>query len=496
MSVMKLLRKRGRAAMACAMLMAASAGQAQAADAPQATDFNWRATLTVPAGVSVARVDVPVQALLGMRSGAAHDVRVFNAAGAVVPFAILGGADLKRLMPVAQTNSYKAYPLFSTSGDRKPARGAVAVQLDMNEQTSNTTSNTTNVWVRWDRTDMRTKAADAAASAQPLQAALFDLRTEKQNLAALELVVDMPRNALIPITVETSADLKDWMPVATRGPLFQFDGTDAPANTTLELLQPLAVQGSYLRLSWHGQTGVALRALTGIVAVSQTAAAPLRAALPPGVADGSNALNWTLPFATPIAALHLQAVQNNSLVPVRILGRGEASQPWRTLASSVVYRLDGAGEGSSNPATALHGASLHSLRVEAGKGIALPEGGLQATVEFAPVQVAFLASGAGPFTLAVGRTQTAMAGVDASLLGSVTPAKLVELPLATLSDVVVQTPAAGSLDRAASRWLPDGVSLRSVLLWVVLGVGVLALGGVAYSLMRQMGAKGPEGPLA
>jgi len=89
----------------------------------------------------------------------------------------------------------------------------------------------------------------------------------------------------------------------------------------------------------------------------------------------------------------------------------------------------------------------------------------------------------------VGRAQTAAAAVDASLLGSVTPAKLAELPLATLSNVVVQAPPSGGLDGAASRWLPDGVSLRSVLLWVVLGVGVLALAGVAYSLVRQMGAK-------
>lgn len=486
MNGMNSLGNRVWATATCALILVTGVGPAQAADTPQASDFAWRATLSAPPGASMARVDVPVQALLGMRSSAAHDVRVFNAAGAVVPFAILGGADLKRLAPVAHTSSYKAYPLFSTSGDRKPARGAVAVQLNTGEQSSTTT----NVWVRWDRTDIRTKAADAAAAAQPLQAALFDLRGEKQSLGALELVLDMPRNTLVPITVATSSDLKDWTPVATRGPLFQFDGADAPANTTLELLQPLAVQGRYLRLSWHGQAGVALRALTGTVALSQTAAAPLRAALPPGTADGSNALNWTLPFATPLAALHLQAVQNNSLVPVRILGRGEASQPWRTLASSVVYRLDGVGEGSSNPATVLHGASLHSLRVEAGKGVVLPDGGLQATVEFAPMQVAFLASGAGPFTLAVGRAQTAMAAVDASLLGSVTPAKLVELPLATLSDVVLQTPANSSLDRAASRWLPDGVSPRSVLLWVVLGVGVLALGAVAYSLLRQVGAKG------
>lgn len=486
---LKRLPRHAWAATACAVLLTLGVGLARAADVPQPADFAWRATLALPEGTSLARVDVPVQALLGMQSNAAHDVRVFNASGAVVPFALLGGADLKRSAPVAQTISYKAYPLFSTSGDRKPARGAVAVQLDTAEQSGGTAAT---VWVRWDRTDMRTTAADAAASAQPLQAALFDLRTEKQTLAALELVLDMPRNALVPIAVATSTDLKDWTPVATKGPLFQFDGTDAPANTTLELLEPLAAKGRYLRLSWSGQNGVALRALIGTVAASQTAAAPQRAALPPGTPDGSSALTWTLPFATPIGALHLQAVQNNSLVPVRILGRGEASQPWRTLASSVVYRLDGAGQTSSNPATALHGASLHSLRVEAGKGMVLPDGGLQATVEFAPLQVAFLASGGGPFTLAVGRVRTAAAAVDASLLGSVTPARLAELPLATLSDVVVQTQAADNLDRAASRWLPDGVPLRSVLLWLVLAVGVLALGAVAVSLLRQMAAK-PNG---
>lgn len=474
---LKTLRKQACSTAACAILMVAGLAQVHAADALQAADFTWRATVT---GASLARIDVPVQALLGVRSGNFHDVRVFNAAGAVVPFALLGGADLRRAAPFAQTTSYKAYPLFAANADGKPARGTVEVRVDSGDQRSS-------AWVRWDHADMKTSAADAAA--QPLQAALFDVRTEKQSLAALELVVDMPHNALVHVTVATSTDLIDWTPVATKGPLFQFDGADAPASTTLELVQPLQVQGRYLRLSWPGQTGVKLRALTGTVAASQTVASPLRAALPPGTPDGNNALNWNLPFATPITALHLQAAQNNSLVPVRILGRGEASQPWRTLASSVVYRLDGVGQGGSNPATALHGASLHSLRVEAGKGMALPDGGLHATVEFAPVQVVYLASGPGPFTLAVGRAQTTAAAVDASLLGSVTPAKLAELPLATLTNVVVQTRLGGGLDGVASRWLPDGVSLRSVMLWLVLGVGVLALGGVAYSLVRQMGAK-------
>jgi hypothetical protein len=213
----------------------------------------------------------------------------------------------------------------------------------------------------------------------------------------------------------------------------------------------------------------------------------LRAALPAGTPDPKGGLTWTLPFATPLAAIHLQAVHNNTLLPVRIQSRTDAAQPWRTLASTVVYRLDTVGQGSSNPPTPLHGVSARALRVEASQGAALPPDGLQATVEFAPLQLAFLTSGAGPFTLAVGRSHTSAASVDATLLGSIAPDRLNTLPLATLARV--EESSAGALAGAAPDWLPAGTSLRSVLLWLVLGLGVLVLGAVAYSLMRQLAAR-------
>jgi hypothetical protein len=303
-----------------------------------------------------------------------------------------------------------------------------------------------------------------------------------QTLDGLVLTLELPHNALVPLSVATSADLKNWDPVATKGPLYQFDGPDAPTSTTLEFRQLIGVKDRYLRLAWLGQMGVKVQALTGRLASTQTAPESTRAPLPQGIVDG-NSLNWVLPFATPIAALHLQAARDNTLVPVRILGRGDAAQPWRTLASSVVYRLDTVGQGNSNPPAPLHGVSVRGLRVEPVKGLTLPEE-LQATVEFAPLQVAFLASGTGPFTLAAGRSKTPSAAVDASLLGSVSPARLAELPVATVAQVHIQ--AASGLDRAAPGWLPEGVPLRTVLLWAVLGVGVLALGAVAFSLMRQL----------
>ena len=451
-----------------------------AADALQPADFAWRGTLVLPAGVtSLARVDVPVQALQRLQGNAAQDLRVFNAAGAVVPYAVLGRNDLSHPAPVVHTAAYPAFPLFAATASGKAVRGAVQVRVNTEGQDSS-------AWVRWD-----SAIGNPIHSREPLttalHAVLFDTRAEKQTLDALELALEMPRNSLVSVQLSTSTDLKDWTTVDNRGPLFRFDGADAPASNTLVLRQPLKLEGRYLRLAWPGQTGVAVQSFTGRVASTPSAPEPVRAPLPAGVADGAGGLNWTLPFATPIAALHLQALQDNTLVPVRIQGRGDVAQPWRTLATSVVYRLDTVGQGSRNPPAPLHGATVRLLRVEAGQGANLPAGGLQASLEFSPLQVAFLASGTGPFTLAAGRSQTTSAAVDASLLGSVSPDRLNGLPLATITHV--QEQSAGALAGAAPHWLPAGTTLRSAVLWLVLGVGVLALGAVAFSLMRQLAAR-------
>lgn len=444
---------------------------ALAAEAPAPVEFAWRGTLTLPAGSSLVRAEVPVEALLRMQSSAAHDLRVFNAEGTVVPYALLRSVDLERTAPLVQTRAYTAYPLFATAAGAKPVRGAVEVRVSVDGS----------AWVQWGGSNAR--AAALPDDAQPLQAALFDTRAEKHALAALDIKAELPRNALVHLALASSDDLQDWRPVPVKGPLFRFDGADAPASSTLELQQPLNPQGRYLRLSWAGQSGVKLVSITGRVA-PQTAVLPrVRSALPVGTPDGSS-LSWSLPFATPIAALHLQATQDNTLLPLRISGRADATQLWRTLASTVVYRLDTVGQGSSNPPVALQGTSARGLRVEASNGQALVASSLHASVEFAPLQVAFLASGPGPFTLAVGRANTLSAAVDASLLGSVSPAKLAELPAVTVQQVRADAPDAPHVWAAAL--LPDGVTVRTALLWAVLVVGVMSLAGVAYALLRQI----------
>jgi hypothetical protein len=477
MASLKFLPLRGCAGV-LALGGALLAGPVVAADALAPADFAWRANLVVPAGTSLARVALPVDALLRLQGSAAQDVRVFNAAGEVVPFAVLRRSDVERDAPLQRTRSYTAHGMFASTALGMPVKGGVEVQVDAD--------GATRAWVHWGDSTVQ----NLPPGKQPLNAAVFDVRGEKNPIAALEVAGSLPPNVLVNLELSISDNLKDWTPVAVKGPLFHFEGADAPHNTTLVLLQTLQLRGRYLLLRWPGQDGVNVTGITGQLAAERTQPPPLRAALPAGVADGKTGLSWSLPFATPVTALHLQAVQDNTLVPVRIAGRMDAAQPWRNLASTVVYRLDSVGTGAGNTPVAMPATPLRALRVEASNGLALPAGGLQATVEFAPVQLAFVASGAGPFTVAAGRANTPAAAVDAGLFGAVSPAKLAELPLATVEALQADAPSAAPTWMAA--WLPAGVPWRSVLLWGVLLVGVLVLGGVAVSLMRQLNRKQDE----
>ena len=195
-------------------------------------------------------------------------------------------------------------------------------------------------------------------------------------------------------------------------------------------------------------------------------------------------MELTTGFLTPLAGLALTTPRANSLLPVRILGRNEASQPWRLLAQTVVYRLADAGGEAVNPSVALHGASARWLRVEASNGADLATAQLQVTAEFEPLQLVFVATGDGPFQLAAGhaREQAGCVAPRHDHLRFGTSRKPEDLPVASIGTSIVSTPDTGPL----TRFLPSAVPAKTAVLWGVLLAGVLLLAGVAWSLLRQL----------
>ncbi len=448
-----------------AALMPCAPVQAQAP-----ADFAWRATLDTPAQAGLVRAALPADALMRLRSSQAADVRIFDAAGQPVPFAFAAPVDAP---PPARdaTPAYPARALFSArAGTRVPPSG-IQVQVKDGVQGQS-------VWVQ-------TGAANLAvpAGATRLPSALFDTRKSTQTISGLVVKAQLPANAPIAMTLATSRDLAQWTDVPLSGSVYRFDGTGAPGNDTLELEQPLKLDGLYLRLGWEGQDGVIMESVSGLVAAAVRAAPQVSAVLPQPRRDGAGAIEWDLGFAVPPTALALSVAQPNTFVPVRVLGRDTASGAWRPLGQGAVYRLNGGASESVNAAIPLQPTAVRALRVEATHGMRLEGVPLTASVVFAPVELIFVAGGKGPYQLAAGRAGTAPAAVPLAMIAAAIGGRIDGLPAARISGVTAQPDAPPS---ALSRLLPAGVDDKAAMLWGVLLLAVAVLGGVAWSLLKQL----------
>ncbi|MEO5670680.1 MAG: DUF3999 family protein [Ramlibacter sp.] len=456
----------------CAVIaLALGAGVCSADDAaPARTEFAWRAPLAVPAGASLVRVDVPAQALMLLQSRDANDLRVFNAAGEPVAFAHTNSRGSTPPPAAARTAGYAALPLYGSSATgTRPAKGSMQVRINDGQQRS--------VWVRMDGAEV--------AGAPKLSSVLFATKDEKQALSGIDVQATLPANTPVRMSVSSSADLAQWAPLPVRGRLYRFEGAGAPSNMTLEFDGPVKLEGRYLRLDWSGQDGVAVTSVAGVIAPAVLAPPRARAPLPAPQAAGTNAVEMTTGFATPLAGIALSTPVANTLLPVRVLARNEPSQPWRLIGQTVVYRLGTQDSDATNPVLPLQGASARWLRVESTNGASVAAAQLQVTAEFQPMRLVFVATGAGPFELATGRVGTAAAALPWSTIGPTLGTRQVEdLPAGTPGQAVVNAVTEGDV---LSRLIPGAASVgKTAVLWAVLLIGVLLLAAVAWSLLRQL----------
>lgn len=457
------------AAVAAVLLAAATLCAAQTVSR---AEFGWWARLELPADASLARVSLPPEALLQLQSSDARDVRVFNAAGESVPFSLMPAPPAPPAL-ASFTRPYPALAMQTWSAAPGRARGSVQVRVDDGGRGRS-------VWVQLNGTP------PAAAG---LKTALFSTRGEQQPLKAIDVQGTLPPNTPVQVMVSTSADLSQWTPAPVRGRLYRFDGEGAPSNDTLEFENPVKLEGRYLRLDWDAQVPVSITGVIGVVAPPDAAPQRVRAPMPTPQPAGKRGLEIGTGFLTPMAGIALSTAKPNTLLPVRILGRNDAAQPWTPLANTVIYRLGHGPNEGTNPPVALNGWSGRWLRIESTSGADLGSERIQAEAEFAPIQLVFVATGPGPFDLAFGRPGAPTAAVPlATIASALGNHKLEDLPQAKVGAAVRQELAKSPLFGWVSAAAPGTPSV----LWGVLLLGVLILGGVALSLLRQLKAGRPE----
>ena len=487
-----LLHRAGLACVGLACLGFSFTSSLWAADVSNLQSYTLRLPLATVPGAALQRVVLPAQVLAALQTADYRDIRIFNAQGQPVPMALAAGGSAMVLAATEKQITLPAYPILGGAGASAGTLAQEGLSLRIEEQQGRRV------------VQINTSAGTPAApSGQQLLGALFDTRTLGAPAVSLALDVDLPPAQPVSFQVATSRDLTHWSPLAStvlyRAPAQNGAAGAAQLGSSTIHLTGADLKDQYLRVTWAPAQGgvdlaanVALRGAT--VTTSRSAAAAARPTVQVNLPTQNkpHELGFSLPFATPVAAIGITPQGSNVLVPVRVLGRNGNQQPWTSLAEGVVYSLQTAGVDQRSAAITLpsyQGNSWRDIRVEADTktpGFTAPPA---VSVEFDPVQLVFVASGDAPFTLAAGLPATdAQAAASAylplqSLVPGYQPAQENTLPLAR-----TEVAAAGAANVPASVQAPDlsnKTSTKTMVLWGVLLAGVLALGLMAWALARQ-----------
>ncbi|QTD45674.1 DUF3999 family protein [Ottowia testudinis] len=423
-------------------------------DAP--ADYAARWPLSVPAGASLVRLPLTAAVLTRLQTADARDLRVFNAAGQAVPLAYDATPPAPQPAPEAAPLALPAMPLESDGAQASGDSLRVRIEADR-------------------AVTVQAHGAAPASAPAPVVGALVDARAVAPPLAAAELDAQWPEARPVTFHLHASRDLQQWQALGS-ATLYRQGGF---ATHTRVALNGAQLKDQYLRITWSGADGVRVQSVRLLPVAGPAPAERPTAALswPAGTAPG--ALEFRLPFATPLAALDLRAEGSNTLVPVRVLARAQREQPWTPVAQHVVFNLNDGGAVRQSPPIELGQSAWREWRIEAqGTGFAAPP---PLTAVFAPAQIVFVAQGAGPFTLAAAQEKAAMGFLPlASLMPGHRPGAQHGLPLAKVQgDDAAITVALAPLDH--------GLPTRQWLLWAVLLGGVLTLAAMAWALMRQLG---------
>jgi hypothetical protein len=448
----------------CIVAAACALPAAAAADRPQ--DYAAVATVATGAPDGLQRLPLPLPVLQQSRSAGLADVHVFNADGERLAAAFVPSR------PEAPARD-ASLPLFAWPAPSSNANAASGVRVDVDAAGA----------------VVRVHGAPAAATPGPPREWLLDASSRRDDEQLVELALQwdgasagLTRKA----TLEGSDDLSRWQTLA-HATLVDL-ASPGGARVLRDRIAPQVPQRTprYLRLRLD--EGLALRAATA--RWRGAAAAPLdrahvRFERP---AAASEAPSWELDLHAAIALrrIAVSLPQENTVAVVWLEQRNEGDSAWRGVGRHTLYRLakDGA-ELVSPPLEVAAGPARHwRLRPEPG-GSGLDAPALVAEVQWPQAGLVFLARGARPLQLAVGRERMpADAMTLDSLIPGYRPGAETQLPQAVVEALRPQAQARSSLVERIRSAGPE--EQRRWMLWAVLCGGVAVLAWLARGLFKDL----------
>jgi hypothetical protein len=472
--------KRALAALALAFLAVTSS---RAAESLRPEDFAAQFPLAnVIEGLNALELTEPVYRAATRRS--LHDLRVFNAKGEALPFAVLPPAP--PAPPDVRVIELALAALPAQAAARDALLQAYALRFERDR----------------DRAviEIRGEAPGPAAASPEVGGYLVDARSLRDRKGRLLLVFAPDASDYAGrIEVLGSEDLVNWRSRA-HGPLARERrlGGDAIERNRIDLDAP----PSFLRVAWNGSAAPRIGAARFEELTPVTSALP-RTRLATSLGNDGRSLYADLPPALPTERLFIHMPELNmserysvyrhvadpaprsrrlGLLPRR------APEHWVHAGTLDVFRvMRGGMEVEGQPlafAVPTDGVRIDSARGHSG---ALPV----VEAEWRPHRIAFAARAPGPYRLAVGHEASpASPSLDLRALLPADDAAGLKLPVARVEPPGTATAAA---DGSRAARIAEQAHWSRILLWGVLGIAVIGLAWMAWRLAAQLRASSARG---
>lgn len=469
---------------AAALMILSGAVAAAPTDTP--ADYSHILPLTVGANQAVVQLRVPRDVYLLARSRDLRDLRVFDAAGASMPFALVD------LAPPAVVNR-PATPaaIFAVHGPAADA-GRIHDSLQIRTGTDGAVISVT---------------APARAPSDELVSLVLDLRPAA---SAARVGADAPIGALalsLPagtgsysawVALDVSDDLQRWEELAEAAVSWLVNEQGATVQKHRVEFAPRPFR--YARLRWLDGKPVAFSAIHAEYVVEQQAARVTEAVQLQGAPGaGERDLVYTAPIAIPAQSIGFAFQGQNVVMPV-LVGQYQAARrrdpkmqgtapQLHSLVNTTFYQMTQNGRRRAS-------GDVEIPVTHASHWVVRPLNDVQERpqlrLRWTPASIVFVAGGAAPYRLAFGRTPARPASVA---LHQVAPGfsvgELAALEAARPGPLVrQQSPEARAVDAAGG-----ATGNKRAWLWGLLVAGVAALGAMAWQLFRQLKSPTPNPPL-
>ncbi|MDH5539031.1 MAG: DUF3999 domain-containing protein, partial [Rhizobacter sp.] len=443
---------------------------------PEEPAFRFRAPIEVQQSAAFVLLPLPASAYDRSLQPGLADLRVIDARGARVPFALLAPRP-REVQRVEQQRDATLYPL-----PPRPAAGKTWVAP-------------VELVVQGDRISVRRlgEAPTSTAAAAPSPGWLIDMGERKHDdprPASLRLAWSGPAEFSTAYSFETSDDLRSWQHGGS-GQLMALASPSGPLTQPTVALP--AAPRRFVRLVW-GDVAAA-----PVLTAAQVVAATLRrvaidaptelqfsaGAEPQGKAElddaAKRALHFDLGGTLPLEQIELLLGAGTTRVaPVRIQGRTKIDEPWRELAHAVFYRLEHGAEVATSPALEVS-VRVRYLRVLADeRATPLDPAATRLAVRAQLARLVFASQGEAPFSLLAGSADGATGALPVATLVPSLEDERKRFGSASLGEWSEVAAVAKQVQAQQRR-----AELRPWLLWAVLLLGVGGLGFMVWRLARS-----------